>query len=208
MLSAIGQNYAPAYFLANTRVYRPLGSRTPAAICPGAPWRLPTNAGMGVQWGESGLDFFGRGNENSVPVYAVADGLLTRLSHWADGVAIQHDDPLRPGEKVWTYYAHMASASSTESYVVQDFPPGSASVSVRAGQLLGYQGRWSERAQTMVTTWVHLRFAVVRATEEGRFPDGIGPENTLDPSPYLGIVLKTGKGYDDWQPLRCSEAGP
>jgi hypothetical protein len=207
MLSAIQQNYAPADFLANTRVYRPLGSRTPADACPGAPWRLPTSAEMGVQWGENGLDFFGRGNENSVPIYAVADGLLTRLSHWENAVAIQHDDPLRPGAKVWTYYAHMASASGTESYIVQGFPPGSANVSVKADQLLGYQGRWSERAQGMVTTWVHLRFAVVRATEDGRFPDGIGPEDVLDPSPYLGIMLKTGKGSDDWQPLRCGEAG-
>jgi hypothetical protein len=207
MLFAVQRAYVPAVSLANTLVYRPLGSRTRSRDCPGAPWQLPTNAEMGVQWGESGLDFFGQGNENSMPVYAVADGLLTRLSHWENAVAIQHDDPLRPGEKVWTYYAHMASASSTESYIVQGFPAGSANVSVKAGQLLGYQGRWGERAQTMVTTWVHLRFAVVRATEDGRFSDGIGPGDILDPSPYLGIILKTERGYGDWQALRCSETG-
>jgi hypothetical protein len=207
MLFAVQRAYVPADSLANTLVYRPLGSRTRSRVCPSAPWQLPTNAEMGVQGRESGLDFFGQGNENSVPVYAVADGLLTRLSHWENAVAIQHDDPLRPGEKVWTYYAHMASASSTESYIVPGFPAGSANVSVKAGQLLGYQGRWSERAQTMVTTWVHLRFAVVRATEDDRFPDGIGPGDILDPSPYLGIMLKTERGHGDWQPLRCSEAG-
>jgi hypothetical protein len=102
----------------------------------------------------------------------------------------------------------MASANSTESYIVPDFPPGSTNVSVRAGQLLGYQGRWSERTQAMMTPWVHLRFAVVRATEDGGFPDGIGLEDVLDPSPYLGIMLKTEEGTDDWQPLRCSENEP
>jgi hypothetical protein len=206
MLFAVQRAYVPADSLANTLVYRPLGSRTRSRVCPGAPWQLPTSAEMGVQWGESGLDFFGQGNENSVPVYAVADGQLTRLSHWEDAVAIQHDDPLRPGEKVWTYYAHMASVSSTACYIVPGFPAGSADVSVRAGQLLGYQGRRSERTQAMMTLWVHLRFAVARATENGEFPDGIGPEDVLDPSPYLGIMLKT-DGYHGLQPLRCSETG-
>ncbi|NIV38076.1 MAG: hypothetical protein GWN58_54285 [Anaerolineae bacterium] len=207
MLLAVQRAYVPSDSLANTIVYRPLGSRTRRPACPGAPWQLPTSAEMGVQWGERGLDFFGQGDENSVPVHAVADGRLTRLSHWEDAVAIQHDDPLRPGEKVWTYYAHMASASSGESYIVPGLPAGSTNVSVRAGQLLGYQGRRSERTQAMVTPWVHLRFAVVRATEDGRFPDGIGPGDILDPSPYLGIVLKTEAGTGGWQPLRCSETG-
>jgi hypothetical protein len=207
MLLAIQQAYVPVDSLANTIVYRPLGSRARRPICPGAPWQLPTSAEMGVQWGDGGLDFFGQGNENSVPVYAVAGGQLTRLSQWEDAVAIQHDDPLRPGEKVWTYYAHMASADSTESYIVPDFAPGSTNASVGAGQLLGYQGRRSERTQAMMTPWVHLRFAVVRATEDGRFPDRVGPADILDPSPYLGIMLKTEKGADDWQALRCSETG-
>jgi hypothetical protein len=208
MLSAISRAYVPADFLANTRVYRPFGSRTPAHACPGALWQLPTSAEMGVQWGESGLDFFGQGNENDVPVYAVADGLLTRFSGWDDGVAIQHDDPLHPGEKVWSYYAHMASADGLESYVVEDLPPGSAGVSVKAGQLLGYQGRWSGQRQAMVTTWVHLRFAGVRAAEDGSFSGQVVPGNVLDPSPYLGIALKVGREHSGWQPLRCKEAGP
>ena len=208
MLSAITRAYVPAELLGDTRVYRPFESHVPARVCPGAPWRLPTGSLLGVRWSGTGLDFFGRGNENSVPVYAVADGLLTRRPGWGDAVAIQHDDPLQPGEKVWSYYAHMASANGTESYIVQDFPPGTAGVLVKAGQLLGYQGRWSGQSQAMMTTWVHLRFAVVRAAEDGSFPDEVVPENVLDPSPYLGIALKTGKGYNDWQPLRCKEASP
>lgn len=208
MLSAVSRAYVPADFLANTRIYRPTGSRTPLDACPGVVWQLPTSSEMGVQWSDAGLDFFGRGNENSVPVYAVADGLLTRLPDWTGSVAIQHDDPLRPGEKVWSYYAHMGSANGAESYTVPDFPPGSAGVPVKAGQLLGYQGRWSEQTQAMVTTWVHLRFSVVRAAEDGTFPGDMLPENLLDPSPYLGIALNTGRGYNGSQPLRCKEAGP
>jgi hypothetical protein len=140
MLSAVSQAYKLGGILADTHVYRPTGSRTSLLdACPGALWRLPTNSELGVKWSDAGLDFFGRGNENSVPVYAVAGGLLTRLPDWDDGVAIQHDDPLRPGEKVWSYYADMAGANGDTSYVAQDFPPGSVGVPVKAGQLLGYQ---------------------------------------------------------------------
>jgi len=206
MLSAIRRAYAPADFLGNTRVYRPIGSRTPLDACPGAPWQLPTRGDLGVQWRDAGLDFFGRGNENSVPVYAVADGLLTRFPDWDNGVAIQHDDPLRPGEKVWTYYADMASANGTDSYVVQDFPPGSGNVPVKAGQLLGYQGRWS--GQPLRSMWIHLRFSVVQAAEDGSFPDEVAPENVLDPSPYLGIAVRAEEGHTGPQILRCKDASP
>ena len=60
-----------------------------------------------------------------MPVYAVADGLLTRLPGWKSAVAIQHDDPLRPGVKVWSYYAHMASATG-RSYIEPTLPAGTA----------------------------------------------------------------------------------
>jgi len=93
-------------------------------------------------------------------------------------------------------------------YIVQDFPSGSANVPVKAGQLLGYQGRWSEQTQAMVTTWVHLRFSVVRAANGGSFLDEVEPESVLDPPPYLGIVLKAGRGYNGWQSLRCKETSP
>jgi len=203
MLSAISQAYRLAGILANTHVYRPIGSCTPSDACPGAPWQLPTSGFLGVRWSGAGLDFFGRGNENSVPVYAVADGLLTRLPDWDDSVAIQHGDPLRPGEKLWSYYAALASANGLEPYIVQNFPPGSGNVPVKAGQLLGYQGRWS--GQPSRPMWIHLRFSVVRAAADGSFPGEVGPENVLDPSLYLGIALKTEEGYTGWQPLRCKE---
>jgi len=206
MLSAIEQAYVATDLLGDTRVYRPASGHAPVEACPGAPWRMPTNAVLGMQPSDAGLDFFGRGNEKAVPVYAVADGLLTRLAAWDDAVAVQHDDPLRPGEKVWSHYAHMASASALESYVLPDFPPGTAGVPVRAGQLLGYQGRWS--GQPAKPMWMHVRFSVVQAAEDGSFPSGVTPENTLDPSPYLGIVIETGAERAGWQPLRCQGQVP
>lgn len=203
MLSAIHQAYAPAEMLADTRVYRPIRLRTPSDACPGAPWRLPTRDMLVVQWGGLGLDFFGWGGEKSVPVYAVADGLLTRLPDWNDAVAIQHDDPLRPGQKAWSYYAHMASASGLESYIVRDSPPGSTSVPVVAGQVLGYQGRWS--GQPLRPMWMHVRFSVVRAAEDGSSPDEVTAQDVLDLSPYLGISIKAGTEEPGSQPLWCKE---
>ena len=203
MLAAIKKAYVLADLVADTRVYRAIGSRAPTRACPGAPWKLPTSSDLGMQWRDAGLDFFGLGNENDVPVYAVADGLLTRLPDWDNAVAIQHDDPLRSGDKVWSYYAHMASASGLESFVARDFPPGSTNVPVRAGQVLGYQGRWS--GQPLKPVWMHLRFFVVRAAEGWTFPGEVAPENVLDPSPYLGIVARPDTGHAYLQPLRCQE---
>jgi hypothetical protein len=44
---------------------------------------------------------------------------------------------------------------------------------------------------------------VVRAAEDGSFPGEGVLENLLDPSPYLGIALEVGSGYNDLRPLRC-----
>jgi hypothetical protein len=97
----------------------------------------------------------------------------------------------------------MGSANGTDSFVVQDFPPDSDNVPVKAGQLLGYQGRWS--GQSSRPMWIHLRFSVVQAAEDGSFPGEVAPEDILNPSPYLGIALKAAGGDSGWQPLRCKE---
>jgi murein DD-endopeptidase MepM/ murein hydrolase activator NlpD len=186
----------------------------PVRGCPGAPWLLPTSGVLGVLWNDArvppygpgrrhtGLDIFGQGRENTVPVYAVADGLLTRLSGWKSAVIVQHEDPLRPDEKVWTFYSHMASGAG-KSYIVDEFPPGSTGVSVKAGQLLGYQGVWS--GHPLRPGWMHLHFSVVRAAEDGSFLNETVPGNTLDPSPYLGIDGSADAGHANWHELRCSE---
>lgn len=184
MLSAIERAYTPEIMLANTRVYRPIADRVTVDRCPGAPWRLPSNGVLGLKWEAGGLNFYGQGSKGAVPVYAVADGLLTRFPDWVDAVAIQHDDPLQPGQ-VWSYYANMKSGNGLDSYVAQDLPPGSMAVPVQAGRLLGYQGDWSGQANW--PGWMHMRFAVVKAADQGTFPANLQPENMIDPSPYLRL---------------------
>jgi len=96
----------------------------------------------------------------------------------------------------------LEGASGFVSYIAQDFPLGSSDVPVKAGQLIGYQGQWS--GQPSRSMWVHLRFAVVRAADDGSFPD-VEPENILDPSLYLGIATRTEEGHVGLRPLRCKE---
>jgi murein DD-endopeptidase MepM/ murein hydrolase activator NlpD len=190
----------------------------PSLACPGAPWRLPTSGDLGVLWQDTrvppygaghphtGLDLFGRGREHTVPVYAVADGLLTRLPGWKSAVAIQHDDPLRPAEKVWSYYAHMASGSGRQSYISGDFPAGTVAAPVQAGELLGYQGVWS--GNPLLPGWMHLHFSVIRSGQDGAFLNETVLANTLDPSPYLGIIGTAGSGIPNWEPVRCQRGTP
>ena len=226
MLSAIIENYAPTRFLAETVVFQPRdiaeGGPTNLEACPGAPWRLPTRGDLGVWWLSKRLYFMGvgEGREDTVPVYAVADGLLTRRPDWDGSVAIQHDDPLRPGEKVWSFYGDMAGDGDDGSFVVPDFPPGSEGVPVRKGQLLGYQGQRSGVDGSRI--WLHLHFAVVPALEDGSFPDemmervikgeplpiGMALEFPLDPSPYLGTIRSQVMGTPTWLPWRCQENVP
>ena len=147
----------------------------------------------------------GRGNAGEVPVYAVADGRLTRLPEWVGAVAILHDDPLHPGRHVWSYYGDMVGPAGTTSYIAADFPPGSEDVPVSAGTLLGYQSTWS--GDPTQPAWLHLRFTVVGA-EGVAFPDEVTPENTVIPSPYLALLLRDEGAYTELQPLRCVELSP
>jgi hypothetical protein len=151
-----------------------------------------------------------------------------RRSDWDSAVAVQHDDPVRPGEKVWSFYGDMASSEDGESFVLPSFPLGSEGVPVEAGQLLGYQGTWSGSIGGAI--WMHLHFAVVPALADGSFPSEIvglvseeefspedipliseedgSPEDeeiefALDPSPYLGTVRSQVMGVATWLPLNC-----
>jgi hypothetical protein len=207
MLSAIEKNYTLSHSLADTFVYRPRGSRLIDSIkplfCPSAPWRFPSSGAFGVQWRENGLNIFSWGSKNTVPVYAVADGFLTRYSGWEGVLVIRHDDPLNPGDQVWTVYADMLSASGNESYIPDDFPPGSIEMPVNAGQLLGYQGEWSGRIYWPMPA--HLRFAVVNEIPSSIMMNDDLFKNAVDPTPYLGISLNDGDGSTSLQKLQCKE---
>lgn len=163
--------------------------------CGDAPFVLPTNGYVGYLWDDSfrpghrhqGIDIFGGGEPGDTPVYAAADGYLTRLPEWKSSLIIRlPEDPLQPGRQIWTYYTHMADRDGS-SLIAADFPPGTEEVFVLAGTLLGTQGNFS--GTPGAPTGVHLHFSIVLDDGGGRFRNELQIENTLDPSSYLGLNL-------------------
>lgn len=182
-----------------------------AAPCPGAPFLLPSSGFIGLLWADpaapynilrrhTGIDIFGDGAPGEVPVVAVYDGYLTRLDDWVSTVIIRHDDPLNPGQTIWTYYTHMANRDGTVSYIADDFPPGAQDVFVKQGTLLGYQGEYNGRG---VPIGLHVHLSIVETGDDGTFKNEAVLSNTLDPSPYFGLPLRF---YDrPARPVRCGE---
>jgi hypothetical protein len=203
MLETITQSYTLVDILADNKIYKASGQVVTATLdaCPGVSWRLPGDGSRGIQLKNDGIDLFGNAKEASSPVYAMAAGKLTRRPEWVDAVAILHEDPLRPGEKVWAFYGGMAAANGTDSFVSKDFPAGSTDLPVKSGQLLGYQGTWSGTPQW--PQWVHVFIALVDAHGKSSQPKDITSADLLDPAPYLGLVVESGKDYP--QPLKCKQ---
>ena len=205
MLAAINKSYRLSEIVADNKIYTATQRKTSndLTVCPNAVWRLPSESTLGVQWSDGSLDFLGQGNKGKVPVYAVADGVLTRLNDWVGTVAILHSDPLHPSEQVWSYYNDMAAENGTVSYVVDEFPLGVTSVPVKAGQLLGYQGTWSGRP--FWSRWLHAQFAVIRAEKGGEFPKEFALKDMLDPLPYLNLDIEPQAENINIQPLKCRQ---
>ena len=163
--------------------------------CGDAPFQMPATGFVGFLWGDSfrpghshqGIDIFS-GNESGItPIYAAYSGYLTRLPEWKSSVIIRvPSDPLMPDRQIWTYYTHMAD-NDGNSYIVADFPPDTNEVKVEAGTLLGYMGNYS--GQPGNPTGIHLHFSIVKDDGSGRFLNELKIQNTLDPSPYLGLPL-------------------
>jgi peptidoglycan LD-endopeptidase LytH len=165
---------------------------------PDAPMLMPTAGYIGFGWDDSfrpghrhsGYDIFTPDRAvNVTPVIAAYDGYLTREPDWRSSVIIRHPDfpVIVPGEQIWTYYTHMASANGSQSFVAPQFPPGTREIFVPAGTLLGYQGNWSGNAAA--PTGIHLHFSVVKSTPGGGYADETSIANTLDPGPFLGVTL-------------------
>ncbi len=163
--------------------------------CGAAPFLLPTDGFIGFLWDDSfrighrhqGIDIFGGGGVNMTPVVAAYPGYLTRLPDWKSSVIVRiPEDPLQPGRQIWTYYTHMADEQG-QSFISAQFPPGSSDVFVEAGTLLGYQGNYSGDAGNPVG--VHLHFSIVQDDGSGKYLNELKIQNTLDPSPYLGLNL-------------------
>lgn len=170
--------------------------------CRAAPFSMPTDGYIGFLWGDSfrpghhhqGLDIFGGGDLNQTPVIAAYPGYLTRLPEWKSSLIIRvPEDPLDPSQQVWTYYTHMAD-SAGNSYISPEYPPGTSEVFVEAGTLLGYQGNFSGDPNNPVG--IHLHFSIVKDDGFGKFLNELEIDNTLDPSPYLGLPLNATQNRD------------
>lgn len=164
---------------------------------PDAPMLMPTSGYIGFGYGDSfrpghrhsGYDIFTPdGAVNVTPVVAAYDGYLTREADWRSAVILRHPDfpTIVPGTQIWTYYTHMASADGSQSFIAQQFPPGTREVFVPAGTLLGYQGNWSGSPGN--PTGIHLHFSIVKSTQGGGYADETDIANTHDPAPFLGVT--------------------
>lgn len=171
--------------------------------CVDAPFQMPTDGFIGYLWDDSfrpghhhqGIDIFGGGQPGDTPVYAAADGYLTRLTSWKSSLIIRlPEDPLQPNRQIWTYYTHLADALG-KSLIAEDFPPGTGEVFIKAGTLLGHQGNFSGNPASPVG--VHLHFSVVLDDGNGQFLNELDIKNTLDPSPYLGLNLNAHQNTDE-----------
>ncbi len=165
--------------------------------CTDMPFIMPTDGWIGIVYGDSifgvqshsGLDIFGREGNGITPVYAAYDGYVTRLPEWTSAVVIRHpQDPLLPSRQIWTYYTHMADATG-KGYIVDQIPPGTLEMPVKQGALLGYQGDWNGGSLRQIDT--HLHFSIIKDDGNGNFLNETDLNNTLDPSPYLGMRLNT-----------------
>lgn len=181
--------------------------------CNDAPFAMPTDGLIGYIWGDSfrighshqGIDIFAGTEAGVTPVYAAYDGYLTRLDDWKSSLIIRiPDDPLDPGQQIWTYYTHLADQAGA-SYISEQFPPGTYEVFVKAGTFLGYQGNYSGTPNHPVG--VHLHFSVVKDDGNGGFLNELDIKNTLDPSPYFGLDLNA-KTNSDTIPVCNTSSAP
>ena len=175
--------------------------------CGSAPFLFPTDGYIGFIRGDAfrplqrhqGIDVFGPQPLGETPVLSAYGGYLTRLVEWKSTVIVRvPEDPLQPGRQIWLYYTHMADADGG-SFIEAAFPPGSLEVPVAAGTLLGHQGDYSGDPDNPVG--IHLHFSIVRDDGLGHFRNELEFDNTLDPSPYLGLPLEAGRA-ESW-PIVC-----
>jgi len=175
----------------------------PGMLCGDAPFAFPTTGAAIGLWDQSyrlghrhqGIDIFAATEPGVTPVYAAYPGYLTRLPDWKASVIIRiPEDPLQPGRQIWNYYTHMATQEG-ESFISDQFPPGTSEVFVEAGTFLGYQGNYS--GDPVNPTGLHLHFSVVRDDGEDGFLNELDIKNTLDPSPYFNLALNHDENPDE-----------
>jgi hypothetical protein len=122
-----------------------------------------------------------------VPVYAAYDGYITREIDWRSSL-IQRipSDPLQPENQLWLYYTHMADQEGID-FIIDAIPPGTQELYVEQGTLLGYTGNYN--GNSIRSIWVHVHFSIVKDNGNGHYANELEFDNTLDPSPYLGLAV-------------------
>jgi peptidoglycan LD-endopeptidase LytH len=170
--------------------------------CGTAPFLFPTDGFIGFLWGDSfrpghshqGIDIFAGTDVGITRVISAYPGYLTRLPEWVSTVIVRvPSDPLNPGTQIWLYYTHMADKDGN-SFIAENFPPGTSELPIEAGTFLGYQGNFSGDPNNPVG--VHLHFSVVEDDGIGQFKNELEIANTYDPSPYLGIPVNAYENRD------------
>jgi peptidoglycan LD-endopeptidase LytH len=170
--------------------------------CGSAPFHFPTDGFIGFLWGDSfrfghshqGIDIFAGTGIGVTPVVSAYPGFLTRLPDWKSSVIVRlPSDPLQPDRQIWLYYTHMADEKGN-SFISSAFPPGSEEVLVDTGTFLGYQGDYSGDPNNPVG--VHLHFSIVEDDGAGGFKNELEIDNTIDPSPYLGLPVNAYENRD------------
>lgn len=187
------------WWIAGNEAARAALITTQRTACPGAPFVLPADGFIGLLYGDprgpysqsrphQGIDIFSNSEPGVTPVYAAYDGYISREPNWVSTL-IQRvpDNPLQPGAQIWLYYTHMADAAGETVYIEPAFPPGTREKFVAQGTLLGYTGDYNGGAARRVDT--HLHFSIVRDDGQGRYLNELEFDNTLDPSPFLGMAL-------------------
>jgi peptidoglycan LD-endopeptidase LytH len=170
--------------------------------CGPAPFLFPTDGFAGFLWGDSfglrhthqGIDVFAGTDIGITRVIAAYPGYLRRLPEWKSAVIVRvPDDPLQPGRQIWLYYTHMADRNGI-SFISSEFPAGTSEKFIEAGTFLGYQGDYSGDPNN--PTGIHLHFSIVEDDGNGQFENELDIDNTLDPSPYLGLPLNAYENRD------------
>ncbi|MFH1523943.1 MAG: M23 family metallopeptidase, partial [Chloroflexota bacterium] len=190
-----GRSTRVVEWIKNPAAYPDWAVRAGTRCAPDAPFIFPTDGLVGYLWDDSfragkrhqGIDIFGGTDMGETPVVAAVSGYLTRLPEWRSAVIVRiPDDPLQPGRQIWLYYTHMAAPNGS-SFIASDFPPGTTEKYIEAGTLLGYQGNYTGDATN--PSGIHLHFSIVLDDGGGGFRNELDINNTLDPSPYLGLPL-------------------
>ena len=166
--------------------------------CPGFPFIVPAGGYIGLLYGDpripyssfnphQGIDIFSNNEPGLTPIYAAYNGYITRETGWKSTL-IQRvpNDPLQPGRQIWLYYTHIADSEGND-FIEPAFPAGTSEFFVSQGTLLGYTGNYSGDPSRPVG--VHLHFSIVLDDGDGHYRNELELENTLDPSPYLGLPV-------------------